>query len=143
MHLNCKHSFKDNTLNQDPFSKKFTYSTDQRALDAMINIASQNTNIKKAINVYIEKLWKQECNERDLGDPDSESLVHEKIDFLENIVRIFKKPEIPSRCLLFPSSKDGRIQIGEIKQHPEVMFCRIFGGPVFKNQLSNQKSVAE
>ena len=116
------------------------YSTDQRALDAMINIASQNTNIKKAINVYIEKLWKQECSAKNFGDPDDESLIHNKTAFLKEIIRIFKKPEVLSRCLLFPSSKDGRIQIGEIKQHPEVMFCRIFRWPgIQKSAIQSKK----
>lgn len=116
------------------------YSPDQKSVDSMMNIPSQNMNIKKAVNVYLEKLWKMDCNDNNCPDHEHENLLEFKNEFLESIISIFENPSKPSRCLLFPSSKDGRIQIGENKQHPDVMFCRIFRWPgILKSAIRSKQ----
>ena len=62
------------------------YSPDPKSIESMANIPSQNMNTKKAVHVYLEKLWKMCCSENNVTDPDHEFWVDKVFEARESII---------------------------------------------------------
>ena len=78
---------------------------------------------EKAINLLIKKL-------------------SSKLEAIEELQRVLGNPSYPSKCVTIPQTLDGRLQVGNRKALPHVVYCRIrrrveiIGGVIVRSFLS-------
>ena len=70
---------------------------------------------EKAINLLIKKL-------------------SSKLEAIEELQRVLENPSYPSKCVTIPQTLDGRLQVGNRKALPHVIYCRIWRWPDLQNQ---------
>ena len=124
------------------------YEVEQRALKVMENASQQNSFNTRALSTFIKKLIEYNAESETIDylrrynkDKDERSKIElhnrDKHFMDTNVLQTLKLRNSDSPCLFIKRSKDGRLQVGGQKQHPVLMYCRLFRWPgIAKNAIN-------